>query len=318
MTSFRFAACFSAIALVSVVRPAAAADAEAEAAIARGVELRRAHEDAAALDEFRRAQALEATPRALAQIALAEAALGRWVVAEGDLLRALAAEDDWIARQRAALQVALKEIQAHLGSLDVASVAGAELWVDGALAAQLPSPPVRVTAGRVVVEVRAAGHQPATRTIDVAPGSVAREAIALQPLPPRADAVIVAAPAPIAPVAPSDPGRSRSQRVVAWATLGGAAALAATGIAFWRYGQGELDRYNDDAACGPRPSERCATERDHVRLAGALEGTSFVLAGIAAASSAVLFLSLPKDAKTERAAGFCTLTLGGVSCAHTY
>src|SRR5579859_3177458 len=107
MSSVRRAFWGASLAISLVATPARADDSDAEAAIAHGVELRRKHMDVEALADFRRAYAIAPTPRALAQIALAEAALSRWVPAETDLLRAIAAEDEWIDRQRGVLQLAL-------------------------------------------------------------------------------------------------------------------------------------------------------------------------------------------------------------------
>src|SRR5262245_7061850 len=64
---------------------------EVEALIKSGVSLREQGKDEAALREFQRAHELSRAPRALAQIALAEQALGRWIDAEAHLEEALTA-----------------------------------------------------------------------------------------------------------------------------------------------------------------------------------------------------------------------------------
>src|SRR3982751_2270792 len=82
-------------ALVGAARQARADD--AEPLIRRGIELRRAGRDAEALEQFRQANQLAPSPRAAAQIGLAEQALGRWLDADGHLRAALAAPSDpWI------------------------------------------------------------------------------------------------------------------------------------------------------------------------------------------------------------------------------
>src|SRR4051812_16131890 len=69
----------------------------AEAAIRRGVDLRRQGQDDQALQEFKKAYELSPSPRAIAQIGLAEQALGRWVDAETHLEAALGSKTDaWI------------------------------------------------------------------------------------------------------------------------------------------------------------------------------------------------------------------------------
>src|SRR5258708_34500686 len=102
----------------------------ADLAIAHGVSLRREHRDTEALAEFRRAYAEAPTPRALAQIGLAEAALEQWVTAEVDLQRALASDDPWIAKHRQVLRLALNEIDAHLATLEVGGPEGGDLRID--------------------------------------------------------------------------------------------------------------------------------------------------------------------------------------------
>jgi len=158
---------------------------DADALIKHGLLLRRQGKDTEALDEFRRAYAAKPSARGLAQIALAEQALGRWVVAEADLQKALGErEDAWIAANRAPLESGLGAIRGHLGWLEVnADVASAELWVNDAQAGTLPlSHPIRVEAGSAVVEVRAAGYAPARRLAAIEPGGTARETVHLVPL----------------------------------------------------------------------------------------------------------------------------------------
>src|SRR3954451_10973455 len=88
------------------------ASASEEELINRGIALREARNDGAALEAFRQAYALSKSPRTLAQMALAEQALGRWVEAEADLGQALGrADDSWIARNKGLLSQALAEIQ---------------------------------------------------------------------------------------------------------------------------------------------------------------------------------------------------------------
>lgn len=169
-----------AAALVAGARPASAED--AEALIQRGVELRQQGKDEPALELFRRALAESPTPRARAQVALAEQALGMWALAERDLVAALAAEGDpWIQKNKAALERALGVVREHLGDLEVrGGPAGAEVFVDGARVATLPmTAPARVVTGVHAVEVRAPGHVAVTRTATVTAGGVARETVEL-------------------------------------------------------------------------------------------------------------------------------------------
>src|SRR5262245_14916190 len=98
LASFALVSLLVAAAQVAFVSPIAAQDA-GDDSIARGVALRRQGRNAEALAEFQKAYARDPSPRALAQIALAQQALGNWVVAETGLVDALAARNDpWIQR----------------------------------------------------------------------------------------------------------------------------------------------------------------------------------------------------------------------------
>src|SRR5438552_4906258 len=110
------------LAIVAVASPALSDEThetrearEADDAMHHGVQLRRERRDEEALAEFRRANTLAPTPRARAQMGLAEQALARWAEADADLRAALASkDDDWIARNRAELESALAIIDGHL------------------------------------------------------------------------------------------------------------------------------------------------------------------------------------------------------------
>ncbi|MBK6697818.1 MAG: hypothetical protein IPG50_37375 [Myxococcales bacterium] len=163
----------TAIALTLTGSTAWAADsAEADALLRGGVELRRAGRDAEALDAFRKAFALSPTPRARAQLALAEQALALWVESERDLKAALEApEDPWVRQNKEALERALRVIGAKLAWITVRSnEPGAMVFVNGreeGAAGSLGE--LRVVAGQVVVELRLDGRPPVSRNLSVAP-----------------------------------------------------------------------------------------------------------------------------------------------------
>ncbi|MEO1339300.1 MAG: hypothetical protein AAFV29_26915, partial [Myxococcota bacterium] len=122
------------------------------------MQLRREGRDAEALKKFEHAYHKRRPSRALAQIALAEQALGRWLRSERHLLAALQdRKDRWIRDNRAPLQQSLAQIQNHLVNIEVdVSVAQAQVLVNGRLIGTHPlSRPVRAIAGTVIIEVRA-------------------------------------------------------------------------------------------------------------------------------------------------------------------
>ncbi len=305
----------------------ASADADgaaADSALSRGVALRREHRDADALGEFRRAYAIAPTPRALAQIALAEAALEQWVNAEADLLRALGSADDpWIARQHAALRTALDEIDGHLATLEVVGQNGAQLWIDGALTAELPRPVLRVPARRVKLELRAAGYATAVRDVELLPGRTVSVTFALEPTPPSIHAeppgAIGGPPqAVVAQVPTTKAGRGRT---AAWIAAGGGAVFAAAGTALLVYAGDRAAHYNDNAECADEPglprSVRCASYRSQVYTAETAEIVSYGLSLAALTTSAFLFLRGPHDAPL-RAHLDCRAALGGASCVYVF
>lgn len=154
----------------------------AEALIRRGVELRKAGHDDQALDAFRASYQAKPTPRALAQMGLAEQALGRWVDGERDLKGALTAPDDpWIARNLVTLKRSLAAVSEHLGSVQIVGTpAGARVVFDEREVGKLPlESAARAPAGEVMVTVSAAGFADISRKVTVVPGGLVREVIAL-------------------------------------------------------------------------------------------------------------------------------------------
>ena len=159
---------------------------ESEALISRGLELRRAGEDAKALPLFQEAVEKKKTPRTLAQVGLCEFALGLWVEAEDHLQQALASKTDpWIRKNERLLKGSLDDIQEKLGSLEVwGEPTGARVAVDGHSVGSLPlQHPLRLAAGRHSLLIEATGFLSDTRYVQVSGQTVAREHAALAPVP---------------------------------------------------------------------------------------------------------------------------------------
>lgn len=205
--------------------------------VRKGVSLREQGKDAEALELFRTAYERHKTPRAHAQMGLAEQALGRWVEAEADLEGALGVADDaWITGNRAALEGALEQIRRRLGSLEIlCETPGGELWIDGRLIGRLPMPrPIRLPAGTVSVRIQAPGHTSVNRSVEVVAGRLGRETFHMMPLeavpntPPPGLSARVTEPPP----SPAPPGQRRVvPRGVFWATV--AATVVAGGLTTW-------------------------------------------------------------------------------------
>ncbi len=157
--------------------------AEADALIEEGLRLRTAGRDDDALVQFQRAYERSPSPRALAQTALAEQAIGRWAEADEHLTEALTrTSDPFIQRNRAALEQAHAIVRTHVGQLEVrGNVPEAELFVGTRSLGTVAVPRARsVPVGSVTFVVRAAGYAPVTRTVNVV--SVA-PAVPLAPWP---------------------------------------------------------------------------------------------------------------------------------------
>ena len=186
-----------------------------ESLIKHGIELRKQSRDADALVLFQRAFAVAHSPRAQAQVGLAEQALARWPEAVQALETALATSDSWIEQHRVVLEGALGVARSHVGRIALAGGSdGAAVTLDGAPAGNLPLPrPLAVAPGEHRVLVAKAGSQPFAGRVTLAAGQSLTLEVALQaePLP---------APPPV----------ERSRKAL-WIGLGvGAAAAIALGV----------------------------------------------------------------------------------------
>jgi hypothetical protein len=284
-------------ALATTSAPAQAPD--SERLIQLGVELRRVGNDEEALKLFTKAAAMEPSPRAQAQIGLALQALGRWIDAERALADALArADDPWVVRYRDLLESALSSVQGHLAWIDVrANASAGEVWVGGRRAAELPlREPLRVAAGRVVLEVQAPGYVASRRETDVESNAHGREDFVLEP---------------IAPVAERPAGHT-----AAWIAAGAAGALLAGAIVATVVRENNAAIYNDDSRCFQGAVSRyqqCGSYRDTSATAQTLAIIGYSGAGVAAIASAVLVLWPPSTPPRSAAYAGCTLGLG-LSC----
>ncbi|RYZ02011.1 MAG: hypothetical protein EOO73_33355 [Myxococcales bacterium] len=263
------------------------------ALVDQGLALRRARQDQAALAAFQQAYQREEKPMILAQIALAEQALGRFLEAEGHLTQSLDTNDTWIEQHRPALEKALSAIAARLAWLEVTvSPPDAELRLDEQ-PLPLASSPFRLAAGPHALELRAASGATLRRSIELGPGE--RHVYRLE-LPTPSIAPPSSAPAPLAPTAyrraqPSSPSPvAPSRRFRSWAyasaTLASVALLEAVAASLVR--QGYIDDYNAPE-CAPDRSQRCAAYRRSANTFGTVAVVGYAVAGAAGLTSFALF-----------------------------
>jgi hypothetical protein len=302
---------------------------ETESLIAEGLSLRKAGKDDEALKRFQRAYATSPSPRARAQIALAEQALGQWIRAELDLESALASEaDPWIVKNRTALDSALAIVRRHVGRLEVRSEPDAEVFVDGAKRDLLPGETnFRLEAGPHVLEVRAAGFVAVTRTIEVLPGALTRETVSLvrrlvesEPPPPAVgtpSSSLTRGPVAL-PVEPVE----RGPNVLAWAiTLAGGALIGTGAVSRWQR-ERNVNAYNEDPKCGgigsSAQSAECASRIDAEQSWSTISVVSFVAGGILTVGGVALLLSSPRGSSRQNVSAACSPGFAALSCSGTF
>jgi hypothetical protein len=292
---------------------------EVDALVRHGVELRQRGDDAGALAELQRAHARSEEPRVLAQLALAEQAMGRWLDADRHLRAALrSGADPWIVRNRAALHQAEEQLGAHLGRLRVTgAVEGAEVYANDERVATLPmAEPARVVAGTNVIEVRATGYVTMSRRVQVEPGQESRETFAFVR---EAPSVTPSSSLWIAPATPSaEPEVARgggAQRAFAWASLATGAAGVGLGVFALMRRDGLVSQYDQrrDPVCPGTSSATqptvCASNLDDIAAMQALAIGGFVGGGALALASVVLFATLPSSGESPR--GLASVRCGG-------
>lgn len=295
--------------------------------IEQGVQLRKAGADREALAAFERARALEDSAEVLAQIALAEQALGRWGEAAEHLARALnlPGYDAWISKHRPALENALREAQARLGMLEVScNVAGAELRLDGRVLGHTPlAEPIRLMAGESVIQISAPGHFEVTRLVQIDAGNLSRLEVVLIPRPTAggdrqgtAGAELPgtewhtgkllheARRGPRTLVADSGPARNSASNVLMYTSLGLAVAGVALGTTGYVMREINVRLYNDDSRCsttlGVRRSQECPSEAAAWHRGEVLAIAGFSAAAAFGSAALVLWLEQPRAPKQSR------------------
>lgn len=300
--------------------PALSPDAQASAWIDEGIRLRADRHDDDALALFRRAHEATRSPESLAQIALAEQALGRWVDAERDLASAAGSSaDPWIARNRTHLDTALAEIRSHLGALTLrARTPRARVAVNNGDAVALPlAAPLRVEVGTVTVEVRAPGYVSARRVLEVRPQDDLLEEFDLVPERPIAPVITARVRAPYVDAPTASPQR-------AWATglffSAGVLALGGSGTWIWReVSARDFNRTGcmEDRATGVAfDGADCGSLQSQTRAATTLTVAGFVASGALTAVGVALWLAAPRS--TRRAVVACAPGPLSLACAVSF
>ena len=297
---------FLSVSVIFWLAVASIASAQVDEALWRqGVELRRAGRDAEALATFEQAHQQTHTRRTLAQVALAEQALGRWGAAARHLDAVLAEPDAWVTEHRPTLEQARAEIAQHVGQLEViVSREGAQIVLDGTLAGTSPlAGPVSATAGTVSIRVLLDGALVAERSTTVTAGALARESITLG--------------------SSSSGGSSAggdSGLVALGAVLLGTGVAATVGMAIaWAIREARAQHFNSDACFdmpGVTRNMQCRDVRNAVADAGTAAIVLATVGGALVVTGAVLLgIGATSGGSGESASIRCAPSLGpGLAC----
>lgn len=292
------------------------APAAVDAEIAAANNDRRAGRALPAIDRLRALQERCPSPRALAQLALAEQGASRWRDAWQRLRVVLATDDAWVSQRRSALESARREIAEHLPRLSPqCNVPGAVLVVDGATAGSLPlAEPYVLPTGTGVLEVRATGYATQQRAVSVEEESVFREMFTLVP-----EAVAT----PTLTVVPrhavgTDVGALRTLGITSLALGGVMLGVGAVGVALQRGYVASFTDQNCYLSNGnPVGGAGCASDHDAGRTMEALSIAGFVGGGVLAATGITLLLL--DRGRTRRASSVaCGVGGQGVRCVGTF
>lgn len=301
---------------LTLASTALAQEPTADQLIEHGVALREDGRDAEALAIFQRANETSPSGQAMAQIALAEHALGQLVEAETHLTQALAdGSDRFVRRNREALEGALEEIRSQLTDLTLTGgVDGAEVLLDGTSRGTMPlAAPLRVQAGTTHLEVHASGYLAFSREVIVNAGTPITMDVALEhepvapPPPPEPEPVRAPDPLP-APAAST----WMLPTGIALAAAGVVGIGVASGLMAWREDNAvaRLSCVDTDPACRARYGTAVDAETAGI--------ATYVVSGLLVAGGAVLLtMELLGTSQTPRSGTeiACAPGLLSLSCA---
>jgi len=293
-------------------RSSAANSPNGDQLIQEGLELRREGKDADALEKFQRAHEQTPSARALAQIALAEQALGRWVDAEAHLDLVLEMKDPWLTERRSLLTKALAEVRTKLGTLEVhANQKGAEVFVDGSRKGTIPLAPMRMSTGTHEVVLTAKGSKRTVRTVRVKGNATTLLDVELTPdrdsrvTEARQNRPKTERPTPSGDATRASTDRPASwQRTAAWIALASAGALLIGSVTAHVIREREAALYNDDSRCLRGTLSRleaCGDNKQAAETAQTFAVVGYVATGITLGASIALFAT---DSSRQTHGGF--------------
>jgi hypothetical protein len=288
---------------------------EAGDLITKGIALRRAGEDARALELFQQAERLQPdSTRVQVHLAASYQALGHWEAADRYLTLALAdPSDPYIQKHQGTLAAARRTIDGHIGSLQlVGGPRGTEIRLNGRLVGTLPiAQTLRIEAGIYTLEARLPGHYPITRSVALAGGALARESITLSPRGADVRPVVAADERPV------EEGSSRLTWLP-WTFTGLAVGAGVVTVAAWAQRERHVDRWNDDSEClrpGQTRGDVCAEERRDGDRAETWMWIGAATTGAFAAASVVTFWLGDRSKEEPMSALRCGVGFAQIGCA---
>lgn len=205
--------------------------------IERGIGLMRGRDYEGALRAFLDANAREPSSQAVAEIGLAEQALGRWADAEIHLTQAVAVPNDrWIDKYHAVLAAALAAVQGHLGSVLVEGTPrGAAIRFDSEVLGTIPlTLPSRVPIGQHALDVRADGYKPFSSPVTIAGGELRRVHVALEVETKRLVIEPLIEHAASASPRPREQAEEAVDRTASWIGIVGGVIVGVAGIVLYK------------------------------------------------------------------------------------
>jgi hypothetical protein len=288
---------------VALGQPAAAADKEKQAALAKArqqfqqaIALETAEDWAGALSLFQQVAAIKLTPQVRFHMGLCEENVGRLAAALGDYkLAAMEAEQANAAEVGSQVASRLDQLRARIPKVVISRGKGAEyatISLDGvSLGSSSVGSELPVDPGPHNVEAQARGFKPYSQTIQLAEKELKKVQIVLEP------AAVVGEPPPEPFVPPGEKAEEPKKSMVVPFVIGGVgiASLAASGVFFILRGSANSKLADQ---CGP-DGNQCPAGLESTNSAGKLYSLLAPITlgvGVVAVGTAVVLLVTQKKA----------------------
>jgi hypothetical protein len=285
---------------------------QVEQLIARGIEARKAGDDARALELFQRAEKLEPdSARVRVHLAAAYQALGDWESADRYLTLAVNdSADPYVQANQSILTSARRSIDAHIGTLEISGgPPGTEIWLNGRSIGTLPlQKKLRIQSGSYTLEARLKGYYPLSRGVTLAGGALVRESVQL--------GREIQAP-PVSPPAARDVSVQNDTRWLTWTFAGLTAVAGGTTAVAWTARERHVGNWNDDERClkpGLTRDQSCHSEHEAGDRAETWIWIGGVATGVFAAATLVSYSLGGKGAEATDSALSCGIGLGQALC----